>query len=171
MQSTTATVFTKNTFRLSADVWKASLNFQCFKITIPSWLLRNFPQTSINAIMINFLHIRFWVAEMAKKRNKEMWNQCFLILHKFHVSQPSPEKVVHRCSVKKQFCKYLQSSQQNPCVRVPFLVKLQTYSMQLLFKKNASIDVFMWKLWFFQKSFFIDHLRVALLDRKPFFRM
>ena len=34
-----------------------------------------------------------------------------------------PEAVVQRCSVKKVFLEILLNSQENPCVRVPFLLE------------------------------------------------
>ena len=35
------------------------------------------------------------------------------------------EAVIQKCSVKKMFLKILQNSQENPCARVSFLIKLQ----------------------------------------------
>ena len=38
-----------------------------------------------------------------------------------------PEKVAQRCSVKKVFLEILQNLQENTCVRVCFLIKLQSF--------------------------------------------
>ena len=58
------------------------------------------------------------------------------------------EAVVQRCSVKKMFLKISQNSQENICVRVSFLIKLQVN-----FSK------------FSRTLFFIEHLRWLLLTR------
>ena len=39
----------------------------------------------------------------------------------------SSEAVVLSCSVKKVFLKISQNSQENTCVRVPFLIRLQAW--------------------------------------------
>ena len=41
------------------------------------------------------------------------------------------EAVVQRCSVKKVFLETSQNSQENTCVRVSFLLKLQASGLQL----------------------------------------
>ena len=43
----------------------------------------------------------------------------------------SQEAVVQRCSVKKVFLEISQNSQENPCARVSFLIKLQASGLQL----------------------------------------
>ena len=41
------------------------------------------------------------------------------------------EAVVQKCPVKKVFWKISQNSQENTCSRVPFLIKLQPWVLQL----------------------------------------
>ena len=45
------------------------------------------------------------------------------------------EAVVQRCSVKKVFLELTQNSQENTCVRVSFLIKLQASESALLKKR------------------------------------
>ena len=46
------------------------------------------------------------------------------------------EAAVQRCSVRNMFLEILQNSQKNTCVRVSFLIKLQTLGLQLYEKKR-----------------------------------
>ena len=59
----------------------------------------------------------------------------FIFNRKFcHASHP-PEPVVQRCSVKNVFLGISQNSQENTCVRISFLIKLQVSGLQLYLKK------------------------------------
>ena len=70
-------------------------------------------------------------------------NSLFL----FHI-----EAVVQKCSVKKVFLKILQNSQENTCVRVPFLIKF--------IKKETLVQMFSCEFSeIFKNTFFIEHLR------------
>ena len=53
------------------------------------------------------------------------------------------EAVVQRCSVKKVFLEILQTSQENTCVRVSFLIKLKALGLQLYIKKETLAQVFL----------------------------
>ena len=46
-------------------------------------------------------------------------------------SQKYPESVIQKWSVKKAFLKTSQNSQENTCVDVSFLIKLQASGLQL----------------------------------------
>ena len=47
------------------------------------------------------------------------------------VNQDNAEGVIWRCSVKKVFLEILQNSQENTCVRVSFLIKLQASGLHV----------------------------------------
>ena len=55
----------------------------------------------------------------------------------FHLT----EAVVRRCSVKKIFLNISQNSQENTCARGSFLIKLQSWNLQL-FKREILAQVF-----------------------------
>ena len=62
----------------------------------------------------------------------------------------TPTTSSHRkCSIKKLFLKVSQYSQENICVRVSFLTKLQTFSAATLLKRDSNTGVFLWNLWNF----------------------
>ena len=71
------------------------------------------------------------------------------------------EAVVRRCSVKNVFLKVSQKSQENNCVRVSFLIKLQASDLQTFnFIKNETLaQVFSCELCEFFKS--------TIFHRKP----
>ena len=76
---------------------------------------------------------------------------CYMIL----------EAVVQRCSVKKVFLEILQYSQENTCVRVSFLIKLQACNF---IKKETLAQVFSVNfVKFLRTPFFIGHLWWLLL--------
>ena len=68
------------------------------------------------------------------------------------------EAVSRRCSIKKVFLEILQNSQENTCVRVSFLIKLQAWPATLLKKKlwHKCFPVNYVK--FLRTPFFIEHL-------------
>ena len=49
------------------------------------------------------------------------------------------EAVVRRCSVKKVFLKFLQKSQENTCVRVSFLIRLQAQVLIKFYLYNKGL--------------------------------
>ena len=88
------------------------------------------------------------------------------------------EAVVRRCSVKKVFLEISQNSQENTCVRVSFLIKLQAAPATLLKKRlwHRCFPVNFAK--FLRTPFLKEHLRWLLLNliivhkrRKVFFRL
>ena len=54
----------------------------------------------------------------------------------------SKEAVIRRCSVKKVFLKILESSQENTCASVSFLIKLQAKTCNFI-KKDSGTGVFL----------------------------
>ena len=50
--------------------------------------------------------------------------------------------MVQSCSVKKLFLEFSQSSQENACVRVSFLIKLEAWGILFVncFRKNSIED-------------------------------
>ena len=60
------------------------------------------------------------------------------------MSEVYVEAVARRCSMKYVFLKVLQNSQENTCVGVSFLIKLQIMMQCLLLKKgHFDADVFL----------------------------
>ena len=55
------------------------------------------------------------------------------------------EAVAQRCFIKKAFLEIPQNSQENTCVRVSFLIKLQAWACNFI-KKEALAQVFSWIL-------------------------
>ena len=67
------------------------------------------------------------------------------------------EAAVQRCSIKKEFLKILQNSQENTCVRVSFLQKLQDSTCNFI-KKETLAEVFSCEFCeIFKNIFFIEH--------------
>ena len=56
----------------------------------------------------------------------------------FYFSIQHSEAVVQMCSVKKVFLEISQNSHENTCTRVSFLIKLQTWGLQLYLKKSLA---------------------------------
>ena len=54
----------------------------------------------------------------------------------FGISNTYIEAVIQTCSVKKVFLEISQKSQENPCARVLFLIKLQTWDCDRCFPVN-----------------------------------
>ena len=77
----------------------------------------------------------------------------------------STEAVVRRCSVKKMFLNISQNSQENTCARCSFLIKLQSWRLQL-FKREILAQVFSCEFCkLFKNSFFY----IALLPNGHIF--
>ena len=55
------------------------------------------------------------------------------------------EAVAQRCSLKTMFLEISQNSQENTCVRVSILMKLQVEA-NIFIKKEIDTDVFLWIL-------------------------
>ena len=81
-----------------------------------------------------------------KKRERHQWSR-----KKRHTLPGTPEAVAERCSVKKVFLEISQYSQENTCVRVSFLIKLQACNFN---KKETLAQVFSCKFWEISKSTF-----------------
>ena len=64
------------------------------------------------------------------------------------IQKQSPRRVLS----KKVLLEISQSSQENTCARVSFLIKLQASDLQLYLKRDSGTDVFPWILWNFGKS-------------------
>ena len=55
----------------------------------------------------------------------------FLTRNQKNIKRGDTEAVARRCSVKKVFLDISQNSQENTCVKVSFLIKLQASGLQL----------------------------------------
>ena len=75
--------------------------------------------------------------------SKDFW------LYFSHNTSWRPETVARRCSVKEVLLEFSQNSQENTCVGVSFLIKLQVSDLQLI-KKETLAQVF--------SSEFCEHL-------------
>ena len=76
------------------------------------------------------------------------------------------EAVALRCSVKRLFLKISQNSQENTCVRVSFLIKLQAWGLINFNKKKTLAQVFFCEFCKISKNTFLieqEHLRWLLL--------
>ena len=70
-----------------------------------------------------------------------------------------------RCSVQKVFLEISQNSQENTCVRVSFLIKLQASGLQ----KETLTPVFSCEFCETSKNtFFTEHLRTTVSRYKPY---
>ena len=58
-------------------------------------------------------------------------------------------------SVLKNFTKFAK----NNCVRVSFLIKLQTSGLQIYLKRDSDTGVFLCILQIFKNTFFVEHLQ------------
>ena len=75
-----------------------------------------------------------------------------------HISK-SFEKSLIRSGCQEVFCKKsvlknLQNSQENTCIGVSFLIKLQTWDFQLYWKRDSGTGIFQWILQSFWETFF-----------------
>ena len=77
----------------------------------------------------------------------------------------STEAVVRRCSMKKVLLEISQTSPENTCARVSFLINLQATGNFI--KKETLAQVFSCKFSEISKNtFFTEHLWLVLLDQK-----
>ena len=91
------------------------------------------------------------------------WTFCFTLLETSSIHQT--EAVTRRWSVIKVFLKFLQNSQENSCTRVSFLIKLQTWGLQLYYKRDSSTGVSCEICEIFKNTFFYTALLVVASDR------
>ena len=71
----------------------------------------------------------------------------------------------HRYSIKKVFLKISPNSQENTCVSVSFLIKLQAFTCNLI-KKETLTEMFSCEFCvIFKGTFFTEHLRVTVSGR------
>ena len=66
-----------------------------------------------------------------------------------------------RCSLKKVFLKILLISQENTCVGVSFLIKLQVWGPATLLKRDYNTYVFLWNQQNFTNTYFEEYLRTT----------
>ena len=94
------------------------------KTHLQEWTL--FPR--MNFIVFFSLYFLDYVLKYFREPS---WNWSHLVqVNRWWIAN-IPEEVVRRCSVKKVFLKISQTSQQNTCVRVSFLIKLKTWGLKL----------------------------------------
>ena len=84
-------------------------------------------------------------------------NVC-IILRDLNLIILAAEAVVRWCSVKKLFLKIFQSSQENTCARVSFLIKLQAEACNFI-KKETLVQVFSCEFWEISKNTFSHRTR------------
>ena len=90
----------------------------------------------------------------------------FLTRNQKNIKRGDTEAVARRCSVKKVFLDISQNSQENTCVKVSFLIKLQASGLRpaTLLKKRLWRRCFPVNLAkFLRTTFLIEHLRWLLL--------
>ena len=63
---------------------------------------------------------------------------------------------------KKVFLEISQNSQENTYARVSFLIKLQTWGLQLYSKRDSGTSVFLWILLHFQEHLFTASLMLGI---------
>ena len=72
-----------------------------------------------------------------------MTNPNWTIRDSFMYFRLLSEAVVQRCSLKNVLLEISQNSQENTCVRVSFLIKLQALGLQLYYKRDSGKGVFL----------------------------
>ena len=73
-------------------------------------------------------------------------------------------EVTRRCSLNKGFLKISQNLQENTCVRVSFLIKLQGEACNFI-KKETLVQMFLCEFCkIFKDTFFIEHFPWLLVD-------
>ena len=66
-----------------------------------------------------------------------------------------------KCSTRKLFLKISQHSQENICVRISFLIKMQVFRAPALLKRDSNTGVFCEHWEIFKNTYFEEHLRTA----------
>ena len=92
------------------------------------------------------------------------YNYTHPIIYKFKILLSS-EAVARRCFVKKVFLEISQNSQENTCVRVSFLIKLQTEACNFI-KKETLTQVISCKFWEISKNTFYRTPPVAAVSSR-----
>ena len=77
------------------------------------------------------------------------------------------EAVTRRCCLKKVFLKFSQNSQENTCVVICFLIKLQAQACNF-FKKRLQDKGFTVNVANFLRVIFLEHLLWLLLNLEYF---
>ena len=72
-----------------------------------------------------------WHERWDNSKNTKLWNIYPLSSNILSVTKDPLEAVVGMCSVKKVSLEILQNSQESTCARVSFLIKLQTWGLQI----------------------------------------
>ena len=96
-----------------ATLLKKRLWYKCFPVNFAKFLRTYFSQNTSGRLLLKikllFIH------------NSEKTTPIYFQIVWYEI----PEAVVPRYSVKKVFLKISQNSQENPCAKVSFLIKLQ----------------------------------------------
>ena len=66
-----------------------------------------------------------------------------------------------KCFTRKLFLKILQYSQENTCVGISFLIKMQAFRAPALLKRDSNTGVFCKHWEIFKNTYFEEHLRTA----------
>ena len=89
-----------------------------------------FTRTDSNYTYLYFFgvkNVNFSWTPQSNQGNATLINKIILL----QVSACLTEAVVQRCSVKEVFLEILQNSQENTSARISFLIKLETWGLQL----------------------------------------
>ena len=94
------------------------------------WCLLGFIKTFLSSSINSFPDFNEIIYQLLRIFN-DFWHNYILQRKPFQGNLKSTEAVVQRYSVKKLFLEVSQNSQKNTCARVPFLIKLQGWDLQL----------------------------------------
>ena len=77
----------------------------------------------------------------------------------------SSRKIImnRKCSTRKLFLKISQYSQENTCVEISFLIKMQAFRASALLKRDSKADVFCEHWEIFKNTYFEEHCARLLL--------
>ena len=74
----------------------------------------------------------------------------------------SHQSIMNRkCSTRKLFLKISQYSQENTCVGISFLIKMQAFRAPALLKRDSNTGVFCEHWEIFKNTYFEEHLQTA----------
>ena len=74
-----------------------------------------------------------------------------------------------KCSKRKLFLKVSQYSQENTCVGISFLIKMQAFRVPALLKRDSNAGVFCEHWEIFKNTYFEEHLRTAASESFTWF--
>ena len=74
-----------------------------------------------------------------------------------------------KCSTRKLFLKISQYSQENTCVGISFLIKMQAFRAPALLKRDSNTGVFCEHWEIFKNTYFEEHLRTAASESFTWF--